>query len=836
MAAIDRPRRLSRPDGSEFVEPLVLAAAIFLAAWFCILLPHGGQRIAPVWLPSPIALAALLRRDTRRWPFLLAACVGGHALAGLTAGFAPLQVAERVAAALVEYLSAALLVRRLVGVDLDMERPRDLVGLCVVGMACAMGAGVLHSLGQWALTGDAPLATLRAWSLSHPLSLLVATPCLLVLGQPRERQGGRRLTTRAGWALLATAAMAALVFGQSRFPLLFLAPPVLVAVSLEAGLYGAALAVLITAAVALPATVAGVGPVALSQGDMSEKAAVLQLFLAVSLFSSLPVAGVQARWRKAEAQAREETARAQRAEALALAGEARHRSLTDQAPDAIGAMDMTGALTFVSPAVEAITGYAPEELIGVGLHEHVAPEDFDRLRDNLWRLVKSGREAADPIEYRFRRKDGSWVWLQAHPRVVRDASGTPVGTVDVVRDVSARKAMEARLEQALEAARAGAKAKSEFLANMSHELRTPLTGILGYAEVLWRDPALPEASRRHAERIRAAGSMLLTLVNDVLDLSRAEAGGLALHPRRTNLAEVVQTSVDMVRPQAQRSALALCVEHESGLPAVTVDADRLQQVLVNLLGNAVKFTRRGVVTVSLRCKPVGDEADVRLSVSDTGMGIPADRLAHIFERFEQADGSISRSYGGAGLGLAISRTLVQAMGGELTAESTEGSGSVFTVRLRLPLAPSATAAAQSPTEAAGGPDALRGLRVLLAEDVAVNRDLVGLMLTPLGVRLQAVADGAQAVEAAAVEAFDVVLMDMQMPVMDGLEATRRIRAAGGPTAGARIVALTANVMPEQVERCLAAGMDDHLSKPLTTAGLAAQLGAARTAGRRRRAA
>ena len=831
------PDPAQRTDGSArgwraAGEPAALLALVFLAALFCLSLPHGALKIAPIWLPSAIVLSALLRAEERRWPWLIAAGVAGHALASLSLGFAPERVTIRVAASALEYAGAAVLVRRYAGRNLDMESPRDFIRLCTASVACALVAGVLQALALWGIRGEEPITNLRAWYLSHPLCLLVVTPCLLVLGRPRLHLGMRGLTPRAGWALAGMLVTALMVFGQSRFPVLFMVLPVIVAVSLEAGLYGAAMAVLIIASVALPTTMSGVGPVALSHGDVSEKAAVLQLFLAVSLFSSLPVAALQARWRRAETLAREEAARALHAEALATASEARLRMMTDKASDALGTMDMTGRLTFISPAIEGITGHSAEELTDRDLAPLIHPDDYPAVIANFRQLLRSRGESGEPIEYRFRRKDGEWVWLQANPRLVRDGAGAAIGTVDVVRDVSARKAMELELAAALEAARAGARAKSEFLANMSHELRTPLTGVLGYAEVLARDPALPEPSRRHAERIGAAGSMLLTLVNDVLDLSRAEAGGLTLHPGRTDLAQLVQNSVDMIRPQAQRGSLALCIEPGGHLPAVTVDADRLQQVLVNLLGNAVKFTRRGVVSASLRGEPARGGLDVRLSVADTGMGIPADRLPHIFDRFEQADGSISRSFGGAGLGLAISRTLVRAMGGELTVESTVGAGSVFTARLHLPLADSAAPSTAEPTASpTDEAKTLTGLRVLLAEDVAVNRDLIALMLSPLDVSLQAVADGAAAVEAAAVEAFDVVLMDMQMPVMDGLEATRRIRAGAGPSAAARIVALTANVLPEEVERCLAAGMDDHLSKPLASAALVAQLRAGRTPGR-----
>lgn len=235
----------------------------------------------------------------------------------------------------------------------------------------------------------------------------------------RDRNGD----LRTGAALAALAVVAAVVFLQDRFPLLFLIPPALLAVSFEAGVSGAAAGVLITAAVALPATMSGFGPMALSHGDMLEKAAVLQLFLVVSLWSSLPVAGLQTRQREAEAQAHEEARRARCAEAAAAQSEARHRSLTDEASDAIAAMDMSGVMTFISPAAETITGRPPQDLMGRSVTDFIAPEDLPAVQENFRALVQGRRQPGSPIEYRFRHRDGRWIWLQANPRVLRDADG-----------------------------------------------------------------------------------------------------------------------------------------------------------------------------------------------------------------------------------------------------------------------------------------------------------------------------------------------------------------------------------------------------------------------------
>ena len=329
--------------------------------------------------------------------------------------------------------------------------------------------------------------------------------------------------------------------------------------------------------------------------------------------------------------------------------------------------------------------------------------------------------------------------------------------------------------------------------------------------------AIGDARPLHDFEGRQVGAVLTAR-----DDTAREAAERALRRMNDVLAEKVQertADLDAARRQAERARLVLRVEDDACHAPVMVDAARLQQVLVNLLGNAVKFTREGGVTARLQCERRDGVLAVKLSVSDTGVGIARHQLGRIFEHFEQGDASTSRRFGGSGLGLAIAQKLITTMGGRICVRSTPGAGSTFTVHLKPPLAAQELRAAA----ATAAPPSLSGLRVLLAEDVALNRDLVALFLTPLGVDLHMAVDGAAALTAAESVAFDLILMDVQMPVMDGLEATRRIRAGGGPSSATRIVALSANVLPTDLERCRRAGMNDHLSKPFTANTLAQKL-------------
>jgi signal transduction histidine kinase/AmiR/NasT family two-component response regulator len=370
------------------------------------------------------------------------------------------------------------------------------------------------------------------------------------------------------------------------------------------------------------------------------------------------------------------------------------------------------------------------------------------------------------------------------------------------------------LAQAEAEAQAANQAKSEFLANMSHEIRTPLNGLLGIAGVLART-ALDERQGEMVRIMQSSAVALNALLSDILDLARVEAGRVELAIEPFRLADTVRETADLFRLAAQEKGLAFeAVIAPEAEVLVQGDAARLKQILVNLVSNAVKFTDRGHVRLSVAV----EARDFVFEVEDTGVGFSMAQKDALFGRFHQADGSITRRFGGSGLGLAISHNLAELMGGSLDATGEPGRGATFRVRAPLPPAEAPAAAEEGESEA---PNAPLALRVLLADDHAINRRVVELILGGAGAQMVSVADGAEAVAAFAAGAFDVVLMDMQMPVMDGLTAIREIRAMEAARRLPRtpIIGLTANVMPDQVQALKAAGADRHIAKPILPADL-----------------
>ena len=388
----------------------------------------------------------------------------------------------------------------------------------------------------------------------------------------------------------------------------------------------------------------------------------------------------------------------------------------------------------------------------------------------------------------------------------------PLHLVTLGEDVTVQREGAIALKRALADAENANKAKSEFLANMSHEIRTPLNGIVAGADMLARCDLDPRAQEL-VEIIASSGATLERLLSDILDLARIEAGRIAIEATTFHLGDLIRTTASLARLQADEKGVAMTVAIDPAVDrAFEGDPYRIRQVLLNLLSNAVKFTERGTVSVSAGLRPDG----VRVTVCDTGIGFRPEMKEQLFGRFHQADGSITRRFGGTGLGMTISRQLTQLMGGALDADGREGEGASFW--FDLPLTPAECPVSDEVAVLAEAPD--RMLRVLLADDHPTNRKVVELMLSELA-EVVSVENGAEALAALATDVFDIVLMDMQMPVMDGLEATRRIReteAAAG-RGSTPVVMLTANALPEHVAASHAAGADRHLEKPVTLAGL-----------------
>ena len=503
------------------------------------------------------------------------------------------------------------------------------------------------------------------------------------------------------------------------------------------------------------------------------------------------------------------------AEAALRESEAMHRFLSENAPDMITRISPEGEIKYISPSCERVFGYTPEEHIKLTPMEMCHPEDLPRIAAAVIGMTEQRKTRLDePLVYRARHKDGRWIWVEANPQLAFKENGEPGEIVDIIRDVTQTKAFEAELEQARVRAEAAVAAKSAFLANMSHELRTPLTSIIGFARLLGERSELAPEAKHYALRISDASEALLAIINDVLDFSKLDAGQVTLERAPISVRRLADEAAGLVSIQAAAKGLKLLIRLDAKVPEHVVgDVARVRQVLLNLLSNAVKFTEAGSVTVKAAWRP-GDEPPcgrLRISVSDTGAGIEPEKVKRLFERFSQADDSINRTHGGTGLGLAISKGIVELMGGRIGVSTRSGKGSTFWFELPVEIAESAGEAEAADTGAGMDCDSLR---ILVVDDTAVNRELVKLMLEPLGVEIDEASGGAEGVKAAVSQRYDLILMDVRMPGVDGLEATRVIRATSPMNARVPILALTADVQPENAHACRAAGMDDVLAKPI----------------------
>ena len=508
----------------------------------------------------------------------------------------------------------------------------------------------------------------------------------------------------------------------------------------------------------------------------------------------------------------------QQARSALAASERRYRVMAEASTDLIfqfGAGDTRGVFSHTDPS---FLGFTAAELDTRSLRSRLHREDYRSGVALLASLTKEQPRAS--MTCRLRHNLGHYVWAEASVCQIEQGPGE-IETIITVRDITERHREAEELRQATsnamraeEAAEEANRAKTEFLACMSHEIRTPLNSVIGFAGLLLGKPELDPHVRLYSERIQAGGNALLTVVNDILDFSEVEAGVIELKPSPFSLPNLIDECLSLVRESANAKQLSLHVNLVDRLPKeVLGDQARLRQILLNLLNNAIKFTQEGFVLLDIRFDRSlgsGDGGWIKFSITDTGIGIAREDLPRLFQRFAQVDGSIRRTYGGTGLGLAICRRLVELMNGRIAVDSEKNVGSTFWFVLPLP--------GSHVVERIGSDAPWTGLeprQILLVEDVVINQDLVRHILEANGHTVDIVSNGTEAVMAVQDMDYDVVLMDIQMPHLDGMAATKMIRALPHRCRTVPIVAMTANVLPEQTAAALDAGMNEVVHKPFS---------------------
>lgn len=797
-------------NGSIVLLSCLAGGVLFgLLAFASVELTRADSRIAAVWIPNALAVAALLRYRVASAHLFILTLWAGNTAANFVGGDDLANAAELAACNAMEILLAVWLTRRWCGESPDMQDFRQLARfLGGAAIIAPMASATLASI-SLAPTGGAAVAIWFKWAATDGLGMAIIAPSTMLLIDALRQPRKPSLPRLTEWfAVVSGGALVTIgLFYQNGYPFLFLTGPVMLLHAFRLGATGTTVGMAVTAAISIVFTSIGHGPVNLVDADLTTKLVVLQLYLASAFLMGLPIAAMLAGRERA---------------ILDLARKQRELSLlADNITDAVIAYDTAGRCTYASRSVETVMGDKAPNFIGKQSGERAHPESLAKMIEVEQRLLNGQCENE---RFTFRRlrddKNGRPVYIEADCAVARRTpESPPSGIVVSARNVTDRVELEMELTRAHRIAQQAAQGKTEFLANMSHEIRTPMNGVLGFAELLAKAD-LPAEQHHYAELIVQSGRSMMMLLNDILDLAKIEAGHITIEHEAIDLSELMHDCVNLHQASAQKKGLELSFDGPERGPVVVTDGLRLRQILINLLSNAVKFTEMGAITLRLSVR----DSRVMIQVEDTGIGIPEDRLAHVFEPFEQGETNTTRRFGGTGLGLTISRQLAQLLGGYLDVVSEEGVGSRFTISIpheaasNLPLPQSTPVARPEPAAR------LQPARILLAEDHDINRMLVTAMLERCGQNVTIARDGEEAIEAVLESfsqgrQFDLVLMDIQMPNCDGYTATRAIRGQGIRSSQLPIIALTANAYPEDIAAAREAGMQAHLAKPLAFADL-----------------
>jgi len=500
--------------------------------------------------------------------------------------------------------------------------------------------------------------------------------------------------------------------------------------------------------------------------------------------------------------------------------EARLSSILAASPDALIVVGTNGNIAFASDRLQDIFGYAPSEIIGKPI-ETLMPRRFRHGHSGHLRHFlddPKAREMGAGLQLFAARKDGSEfpVEISLNP----ETEGEDLSVVAAIRDVSDRAAVMESLREATNKAKMAELSKSEFLANMSHELRTPMNGVIGFTDLLLTSE-LNQEQKYHLQLIAESGQSMLVLLNSILDLAKIESGKLKAEHAPFNIQDTIGSSSRLMRVAAEQKGLKLNLKIDSDVPQhIMGDEYRTKQVLTNIVGNAIKFTASGWVSISAAAVGAAGDRKIEITITDTGIGIDRTRQKEIFDEFVQADSSVVRRFGGSGLGLTISQRLLEVLGGGISCESEPGKGTSFVITLPLIEADPLSAGSFCHIDKKQQPDKVaRNARILVAEDHDINRVLITALLKQLGYHPDIAEDGAEAIEKIEQandeeDPYAIILMDLQMPNIDGMEATRKLRRMGVTNEALPIIAVTAHAYQEDIKACHAAGMQDHLGKPI----------------------
>lgn len=808
------------------VSVFLLVSTIFgILAWGGVALTRDDGRIAVVWLANAFLVAVILRAQTHHVPYYLAGSFVANIATNLSIGDTLLHASVLAGINQFEMILIWLLLQRCGLGRPNMQKLSELVTFCFIGgLLAPLISGLLASLflaaGSW---DSLPMLWLQ-WSSTDGLGVVLLSPAVMVvidLIQRRPQSGGQKtllLVNKNRWEWLAiqlvTLATTITIFGILGFPAFYVIAPLVLLSAFRLGTPGTSVSIVIIAIVVVFCAAFETGPFYAVDLSLTAKLFTLQFFLLSCFAVGMPTSAMLAE-------------KAQIRRTLRMHREV-SSSMLENMNEVVFRTDDQFRWQFLNPAWKRLTGRTVQDSLGCCVTEIFDARGLDILEPRL-ATIRNGAVDRSRFEASIEHCNGSRLDVELSFSPLPSANGSFAGIVGSIRDVTERRQMEQKLVAAREGAEKAADAKTRFLASMSHEIRTPMNGVLGFAQLLLESD-LDEEQKNHTRIILDSGNAMMRLLNNILDIAKVEAGQTSCAVEPMSVHDLLRNCMDLMGPAADKKRLDLDLEIDTTVPPeVLADVGHLRQIMLNLLGNAVKFTSGGAVRVIARAEPLGNgEINLHLVVEDTGIGIAPNRLEAIFAPFEQAEANTSRKFGGSGLGLTISRQLLSVMKGTIDVNSVDGKGTSFHIRLpaRLPASDrdvSASTRIPPPVDAGEKhqPPSVKtpSGKILLAEDHDINQILIVEMIERLGYQAVLAVNGRDAVEkvdeAARDESpFDLVLMDVQMPEMDGYEATQTIRRNGYCEKQLPILAITANAYPEDIENCLRAGMQGHIPKPV----------------------